>query len=128
MRLSPRELARSRRDDLIALGAVAAVVLLSLLGSRFAAFRLFFAWPNGGTWSNTIAAVEWTLLVAFGIWYLRDHVGTRLLAWWNKHHQPHMDKRDERMRRHVSQELVSLEQRLRDHIDAATSGRGAGGN
>jgi len=126
--MSPRDLARARRDDLIAFAVVVAVALLSLIGSRFATFRLYFAWPEGGTWSNTIATYEDLGLGAFIVWYFRDHVGTRLLAWWNKHHEKHMDKRDERMRRHVSQELVSLEQRLRAHIDAATSERGAGGN
>ncbi|HUN38422.1 MAG TPA: hypothetical protein VMU95_41055 [Trebonia sp.] len=128
MRLSPRDLARARRDDLIALTVALVVAALSLLGSRFATFRLYFAWPEGGTWSNTIATYEDLALGGFVVWYFRDSVGKRLLAWWNKHHGPHMDRRDERMRRHVSTELVSLEQRLMAHIDAATSGRGDGGN
>ncbi len=74
----------------MALAVLAAAALLSWLGSGFPTFRSFFAWPAGGTWSNTLAWLEDLGIAASVAWYFRDHVGRSLAAWWHRHHAPHL--------------------------------------
>jgi hypothetical protein len=108
---------KSRRDDAIALGTVSVVAAGYALGYRFYTFRLFFGWPNGGTWSNTIAAGEWVFLVAFFGWYMRDRLVPRLAVVVHRHWKPHADQSHDDTRRHVSNELISLESRIGDRLD-----------
>lgn len=92
-------------------------------------FRIFFGWPNGGTWANTIAAVEDGLAFSFVLWYYRDHVGPALVGWFAKHHRPHSEAHHEDTRAHTTNELLSLEQRLAVRLDAIERAiRDAGGN
>lgn len=120
---------RLRRDDAIALGTIATVTGLSWLGSRFSTFRLFFAWPSGGTWSNTVAAFEWLLIVGFFGWYLRDSLFPRLTLYLHRHWKPHAEQSHEDTRRHTSSELISLERRLGERLDNIERLiRGAGGD
>lgn len=99
-----------RRDHLLALALVAAVIIGSVIGSRFPTFRLFFGWPDGGTWSNTIAWLESLALAGFAIWYFRDHVGKSLAAWWHHHHGPHVQHQ---LDAHHDRIMASLEEQLR---------------
>jgi hypothetical protein len=75
----------------LAIAAVIAAVIAGLAawGAQFATFRLFFSWPQGGTWSNAIEQAEGALVIVLGGWVGRDHVGRKLAAWWAKHHGPH---------------------------------------
>lgn len=54
-------------------------------------FKLFFAWPNGGTWSNTIAWLEDAFFAALFMFVFRDHLGRRMARWWERHHGPHLE-------------------------------------
>jgi len=108
---------------------VAAVAGGFALGSRFAVFRVFFAWPNGGTWANTVAAVEDGSLGAFFLWYLRDVLGPSLARWWARHAGDHHETHHDTTRKHVSDELLSLERRLGERLDQIEQTvRGAGGD
>lgn len=40
----------------------------------------FFAWPNGGVWSNLLASVIWTIPAL--VWHHK-----RVMARLDKHHQ-----------------------------------------
>lgn len=63
--------------------------------------RLFFDWPDGGTWSNMIASLEWAVVAVGSVWIFRDHIGRKLAAWWNKHHAEHaINQHLEALRRH----------------------------
>jgi hypothetical protein len=106
-----------RRDDRIALSVFFAVGGLGWLAGQFETTRTFFAWPYGGTWSNTIAAIEWVGIVLFFSWYLRDSVFPRLAAFAHRHYKPHADQSHEETRRHTSSELVSLEDRITSRLD-----------
>lgn len=66
-------------------------------------FKLFFAWPEGGTWSNTIAWLEDAFFGALFMFFFRDHVGKRLAAWWHRHTTPHLE--------------AKLETKLAEHRD-----------
>lgn len=110
--------AKEHRDDIIALVVVTAAVGMGFLGSRFHAFRLFFAWPDGGTWSNTIAWLEDDALALFAVWYFRNHVGRRLAGWWNVFRADHMTGHVEEMKSHVSSEISDLTSWLRSELDA----------
>jgi len=98
-----------RHEHLLAALAVACAVAAYVVGEQFYTFRLFFSWPDGGTWSNTIAWIEAILLAAFSTWYLRDHVGRSLAAWWNKHYGPHHQAR---LDAHHDRIVASVEERL----------------
>jgi len=120
---------RNRRDHLIAAGVLAAVAVVCALLSSNAVFRIFFGWPDGGTWSNTIAAIEDGLAFSFCMWYWRDHVGPPLIGWFARHHQPHADAHHQATRDHTASELLSLEQRLTGRLDVIEQLiRDAGGN
>lgn len=118
---------------MIALVFIILISCVIYLGSRFATFRLFFAWPQGGTWSNTIAWLEDAALGGFFIWYFRDKVGQRLARWWHQHRAEHMNDHMSAVRAHVTSELTSFETRvhalLADHHDKiimAVNGNGNG--
>lgn len=110
---------RKHRDDLLALALVLAAAVLCYLGSRYPTFRLFFAWPNGGTWSNTLAWLEDGGTALFVLWYFRDHVGKRLAAWWHLHHAPHLRSEVATIRAdyqaHARQQSVLLDSKLAEH-------------
>lgn len=102
-----------KHEHLLAMLMCLVVAILSFVGATTSGtFRLFFSWPNGGTWSNTIAWIEDGLVAAFFVWYLRDHVGRGLAAWWHGHQVPHLDARLDSVREHVSNELLQFEQRI----------------
>jgi hypothetical protein len=99
------------------------------LGSRFATFRYFFAFPSGGTWANTVASVEWTLIVLFAVWYFRGSLGPRISAWWDSHHGDKHELRHGDTRKHISDEMVSLWQHIDEQFDELKRLiRGAGGD
>src|SRR5579863_10295925 len=77
------------RRLVILLLILAAAALLVAWASRFATFRLFFAWPQGGTWSNAIEQAEGAAVITLAAWAGRDHIGRKLAAWWAVHHGPH---------------------------------------
>jgi hypothetical protein len=108
-----RLMKRQARDDLVAAAVIALAVIGSIIGSRFYTFRLFFSWPAGGTWSNTLAWLEDAALAFFAVWYFRDHVGKHLAAWWRNHNVKHVDEAAAKMREHVSGEISAMEDRLR---------------
>ncbi len=96
----------TRREKLLAAVIPAAVAVMVALLWRYPTFRLFFAWPSGGTWSNMIASLEWVGIGAFAVWLFRDKIGPRLAGWWHEHHGEH-----------VRAELAAMEQRLTDRAD-----------
>ena len=103
---------KRRRDDIIVIVTVITVAVAAIAGSRYAWFRLFFSWPSGGTWSNTIAWLEDDAIALLAIWYFRGHLRPHITAWWhdlNKHHA-------EALRNHVSSEIEALEMRLRSEM------------
>jgi type VI protein secretion system component VasK len=78
------------KERLIGLGGLLAgiIILLGipLLFDQFVIGRIFLTWPNGSIWSNMFASIWWVMIAVFCTWYLRDHIGRRLAAWWSKHH------------------------------------------
>lgn len=105
------------RDDVVALAIVALVVGLAFFGSRFHAFRVFFAWPDGGTWSNTVAWIEDGLIAVFVTWYFRNNVGRRLARWWNEHRIDHVAGHIQDLHDHVTDEMFQLVTWLRSELD-----------
>jgi hypothetical protein len=103
---------RQHRDDLIVAIIIIAAAAGCVVGSRYATFRLFFAWPEGGTWSNTLAWLEDAAIAVLVTWYFRDHVGKRLSVWWHHHQETHMNDRDAVMRQHITDEVAGMEQRM----------------
>lgn len=74
---------------IIAVAAVAAAAALCAWASQFPTFRLFFGWPQGGTWSNAIEQAEGAAVIALIGFLGRDHIGRKLAAWVHKHYGPH---------------------------------------
>lgn len=110
-------MSRQHRDDVIVIIVIFVVSGLAFLGSRYHSFRVFFAWPNGGTWSNTIAWLEDDALALFAVWYFRNNVGKRIARWWSQHRAEHMTKHIEEMQTHVSSEISQLVTWLRSELD-----------
>lgn len=78
-------------------------------------FRLFFAWPNGGTWSNTIAWLEDAFFGALFMFIFRDHLGRRIARWWTHHSGPHLE---ERLKTQLDEHLNGqLQAKLAEHHD-----------
>lgn len=73
---------------------------------------LYFGWPNGGTWSNVIAAAECTGAAGSTAWVFRDHIGRRLSAWWRKHHGDHIAPALAEHAMHVGVTLHNITTRL----------------
>lgn len=107
------------RDHFIALGAVAAVAALSAALWQSPTFRLFFGWPNGGTWSNTIAWLEALALAGFASWYLRDHIGRGLVGWLGKHHKPHLQDQLAEHHEQLAQEFEQVVDRQMTEVRSA---------
>lgn len=109
---------KRRHEHALAVLVAVAVAVTGVVGSQFYTFRLFFSWPSGGTWANTVASIEDGALFAFSVWYARDVVGRHLARWWASHHQPHRAAHTEEIRAHLSSELVSFEERIRSELAA----------
>jgi hypothetical protein len=77
----------------VVLAVIGGAAALAAWASRFPTFRLFFAWPQGGTWSNAIEQAEGAVLITLVGWAARDHIGRKLAAWWDRHAGPHAVKR-----------------------------------
>lgn len=43
------------------------------------------------TWGNNVAALEYLAAAAVSAWFLRDHIGRHLAAWFHKHHTAHLE-------------------------------------
>ena len=105
---------KQHRDDAIAILVVGIIIALAFAGSRYSWFRLFFAWPGGGTWSNTIAWLEDDAIALFAVWYFRQHLIPRASSLWrtlNKHHT-------ETIHNHVTSEINALATRWRRELSA----------
>ena len=66
-------------------------------------FLAFFAWPNGGVWSNVLA-MPLCAIVAFVAGYLgRDRLGRALKPWFRRHlgHHAELDAIRERLDSHA---------------------------
>jgi len=48
-------------------------------------FLAFFAWPDGGVWSNVLAMPLCGLLAALAAFLVRDRLGRALRSWWHRH-------------------------------------------
>jgi hypothetical protein len=100
---------RSRRLA-IATGVVILAAMIAWLWN-FATFRLFFAWPDGGTWSNTIAWLEDAAISSLVVWAFRNHVGRRLAKWWDELTDPHLQTRlDDHKEKVVEAVTVKLDE------------------
>jgi len=110
-----------RRDDLIALCAVLAATALTLVSWHSATFRSFFAWPSGSVWPNFVQAALWVLGAGFTGWYLRDHVGRRLVGWLNRHHEIHAVRRLDSHTDNLKGELIKINQQLSELRGAVRS-------
>jgi len=93
----------SRRAAVI-LAVDAVFVALTVWALRFPTWRLFFGWPNGGTWSNAIEQAAAAVLVAMHGYLARDHIGAKLAAWWARHHGPHaVEQHRQALREHEAE-------------------------
>jgi hypothetical protein len=54
-------------------------------------FSTLFRYPDGIVLGNLIASLLWVLLAALTIWFARDFIGPRLVAWLHKHHVAHLE-------------------------------------
>lgn len=58
----------------------------------------------GCTWANNMAALEWSLLFGVPGWLLRNHIGRRAAAWWDRHHGPHeVERHKQALREHEAE-------------------------
>ena len=48
-------------------------------------FWLFFAWPDGGAWSNVAAMPLCGVAAAVAAFLFRDHIGRAVSGWWRRH-------------------------------------------
>jgi hypothetical protein len=57
-------------------------------------FLLFFAWPNGGAWSNVAAMPLCGIAAGIAAFIFRDHIGRALSGFWRRHfgHHAELDK------------------------------------
>ena len=46
---------------------------------------LFFAWPNGGAWSNVVAMPVCGVIAGVVTFVFRDHLGRAVKGWWHRH-------------------------------------------
>jgi len=98
-----------KQEHLLALALIMAVAGTAVIGSRFQTFRLFFEWPTGGTWANTI---DWLLclgLAWFSGWWMRDLLGRGLVGWLHRHHAPRLHEvLDEHYRNRLEGDLAAI--------------------
>lgn len=52
---------------------------------------VIFDWPDGIVVGNLLASFLWVPIAALGIFCFRDRIGPRLIAWFHRHHQAHLD-------------------------------------
>ena len=77
------------------------------------AWHLFFHWPDGGTWANMVASLEWAAIGGGLMWVFRDRIGRRFARWWHKHHEPHLiDAHLKALRLHEQEKLGRVERDL----------------
>ena len=108
----------------LVLGLTAAIACALWLSGN-PTFRLFFAWPNGGTWSNTIAWLEDAFFGALFMFIFRDRVGKRLAAWWHRHTTPHLEAKLAEHRDEIQAQLDDH----KAHIERVVrEGNGSSGN
>jgi hypothetical protein len=107
---------KRHRDDIIALSVIAIAVTATIIGNHFSSFRYFFAWPSGGTWSNTIAWLEDDIIALFAFWYFRRSLGPRIAKWWHSHNDEHINARftdqTSEIHDHIIREIAQLERRV----------------
>jgi hypothetical protein len=107
-----------RLRNLIFVASVIAVITVVVWLGDNPTFRLFFAWPDGGTWSNTIAWLEDAFVASFFLWFFRDHIGKRLATWWQKHHAPHLqaqlDAHHDKMQTQLDEHRDKISRLLQD--------------
>ena len=66
-------------------------------------FWLFFAWPNGGAWSNVIAMPVCGVIAAVFAVVFKERLGKAISGWWHKHlgHRPELDEIRKRLDTHA---------------------------
>ena len=66
-------------------------------------FWVFFAWPDGGAWSNVIAMPVCGFIAALFAFLFRDHIGRAVRGWWHRHlgHRAELDEIRTRLDAHA---------------------------
>lgn len=104
-----------RTKSLIFLMTACLAIAGGLWLSENPTFKLFFAWPNGGTWSNTIAWLEDAFFAALFMFIFRDNLGKRIAGWWTRHTSPHLE---EKLKTQLDEHLNGqLQVKLAEHHD-----------
>lgn len=82
----------SRVDVLLVLLslAVAAVLILLFRVVDPRAFDSFFAWPDGGVWSNIAASLLWAVPAGYAVLRRQARMHAEQLATLKGHHAEHM--------------------------------------
>lgn len=64
---------------------------------------LFFAWPNGGVWSNVWAMPVCGVIAGITAFVFRDHLGRALRSWFRRHlgHHAELDEIKARLDTHA---------------------------
>lgn len=95
---------------------------------------LFFAWPNGGVWSNVWAMPVCGVIAGVVTFIFRDHIGRAVKGWWHRHlgHKDDLEKIRARLDYHADQldldtpgGLAAVMAELRDTRAAAESAHAA---
>jgi hypothetical protein len=80
-------------------------------------FRLFFAWPGGGTWPNTIAWLEDAAIASAVLWFTRNKAGPRLARWWHSYQAEHLQAMLDEHHDRIGQRLDEHHEQIRRHLD-----------
>jgi hypothetical protein len=95
-------------------------------------FWVFFAWPDGGAWSNVIAMPVCGLIAGLFAFLFRDHIGRAVRGWWHRHlgHRAELDEIRERLDTHADAldlstpgGLAAVMDEVRRAVTAAESAR-----
>lgn len=70
--------------------SVALATLLVLWVVRSGGLAPLFAWPRGSIWPSIISWAVDASAIAIVIWFFRDRIGPRIVAWWHVHAEPHL--------------------------------------
>lgn len=64
---------------------------------------LFFAWPNGGAWSNVAAMPVCGVIAAVFAVIFKDRLGRAISGWWHRHlgHRAELDEIRARLDAHA---------------------------